>query len=276
MRLRELASTQAVVFFAPPEVHQSIQDVCNLRNDAVIDSSHVVAWLLEQTCRANEQLRGLYLAQGHDYCRRLNAQLQNPHFLTSKTQRRAVLNAIRQPERQTLEELYGAQSESPSSPTHKTISRKLRGFVQELTRQQEAANKCSGWASHNSAMEEVEQEREVEFQIEVVRQRQEAPDFVALRFPGLHDNIRHFVKTGDLSGEGGYEHAFHAIASTSTGKKYGVRATKSRLFVSAEYMRTIVLEGRTEIDDFLVRPTSSFPRPSRPVLTLADYPACNP
>ncbi|PQE30562.1 p-loop containing nucleoside triphosphate hydrolase protein [Rutstroemia sp. NJR-2017a WRK4] len=66
MRLRQLGTTQSVCFFAPPEVHRSILDVCKktpggLVGSSNINSYHVVNWLLEQTCRANEQLQNLYL-----------------------------------------------------------------------------------------------------------------------------------------------------------------------------------------------------------------------
>src|SRR5271155_1728048 len=121
MRLRQLGTTQSIVFFAPPEVHQSILDVCEKRCGEVIDSSHinsshVVSWLLEQTCRANEHLQNLYLAQGTDFCRRTNAQWKNVKFLTEKGHREAYLKVIQHLERQTLEQLYGVMTDTqPSS-----------------------------------------------------------------------------------------------------------------------------------------------------------------
>src|SRR4051794_33805962 len=110
MRLRALGSTQAVVFFAPPEVHQSIVDTCKIRSGKSVDSSHVVTWLLEQTCHTNEQLQGLHLAQGYDFCRRLGAQLRFDNFLKDKAHRANLLSVIRRPERQTLATLYGAET----------------------------------------------------------------------------------------------------------------------------------------------------------------------
>src|ERR1700761_3321182 len=116
MRLRQLGTTQRVVFFAPPEVHQSILDVCKKRHRDPIDSSHVVSWLLEQTCRANEQLQNLYLAQGTDFCRRTNAQWENANFLIDKGHREAYLKVIQCPELQSLEQLYGGMADAePSS-----------------------------------------------------------------------------------------------------------------------------------------------------------------
>ena len=56
MRLRQLGTTQSVVWFAPPEVHQSILDCQGKGASAHIDSSDVVMWLLEQTCRFTRKL----------------------------------------------------------------------------------------------------------------------------------------------------------------------------------------------------------------------------
>jgi hypothetical protein len=257
MRLRELGSTQAVVFFAPPEVHQSILDVCGLQSDHSVNSSHVIAWLLEQTCRVNDQLRDLYLAQGYDFCRRSSSQLLHANFLTDTSERGAFLDSIRHPERQTLGEMYGAKAGTASQPVAEPLASDTLGdFVRELDRQQrEGDGSVVGLGGQGSAVfEEVEQERQVErFQAEHVQQKQSRPSYNALRFPGLHKNIRHFVSTGELTGGQGYQHAFTAMASTNTGKKHGVSPTTSQFFVSVEYMRTIALQGRSEIDNFLVR-----------------------
>jgi hypothetical protein len=59
MRLRQLATSQSVVFYAPPEVDRSIRKLCGMGQGDVLSSPHVIRWLLEQTCRGNEQLRSL-------------------------------------------------------------------------------------------------------------------------------------------------------------------------------------------------------------------------
>ncbi|OCK76192.1 hypothetical protein K432DRAFT_428888 [Lepidopterella palustris CBS 459.81] len=250
MRLRQLGSTQSVVFFAPPEVHQSILDVCKKRQGDVIDSSHVVSWLLEQTCRANEQLQNLYIAQGMDFCRQTNAQWKNAKFLTDESHREAYLNVIQHPERHTLEQLYGGMTDTQASYHANLSSTELKGFIEELSRQRRAAN-SSGNAILSSALEEVEQEREVEFQVEEVRQMQKPTHYKALAFPGLHAAVSRFAKTGDLAGEHGYEHAFTALAGTGIGQKYNICRTASRLFVSAEFMRTVEFGKHSPNDNFL-------------------------
>lgn len=256
MRLRQLGSTQSIVFFAPPEVDQSILDVCRQIRGEILDSSdidcsHVVCWLLEQTCRANEHLQNLYLAQGTDFCRRTDAQWKNVKFLTETNHREAFLKVIQHPERQTLEQLYGEMTDTQTSYITDTLSVELEGFMKELSRQRGAA-KVHGKPICSSVLEEVEQEREVEFQVEQVRQVQKPTHYEALAFPGMHKAVSDFAETGELAGGHGYEHVFDALERTSIGKKYNIRRTTSQLFVSAEFMRTIKLGERVANDNFLV------------------------
>jgi len=221
-----------------------------------------VGWLLEQTCRANEHLQNLYLAQGTDFCQRTNAQWKHVDFLTNKGQREAYLKVIQRPERQTLEQLYGATTNSQPSSIADVQSANVKGFMEELVRQRRAAN-GNGNVIHGSVLEEVEQEREVEFQVEEVRQVQKPTHYKALTFPGLNAAVSRFANTGDLVGEDGYEHVFEALARTSIGQKYSVRRTESQLFVSAEFMRTIEVGKRVPNDNFLVRST--------PIISLCPW-----
>ena len=115
MRLRELATSQSVVFVAPPEVNLSIRDLCMKPPEDHVDSYDVIRWLLEQTCRGIEQLQPLYYSQGVDYCRRAEAVLANSDFLHDADQREALLETLRQPEQQSLFQLYGVKSKAKLS-----------------------------------------------------------------------------------------------------------------------------------------------------------------
>ncbi|TGO44474.1 hypothetical protein BCON_0512g00030 [Botryotinia convoluta] len=255
MRLRQLGTTQSIAFFAPPEVHQSILDVCTEQCEKVaqplrIDSSNVIWWLLEQTCRTNQHLQDLYLAQGTDFCRRTDAQWKYTGIFTDNTHRDTYLQVIQNLEHQTLEKLYGGVTDiQPSHVTNMAFT-KLEGFMKELNRQRKTTNNTRSYI-HSSVLEEVEQEREVEFQIEQVRQVQKLTHYEALKFSGVHPDIHLFVKTGNLVLGCGYEHIFDALARTDIGQKYDVRRTKSRFYVSMEFMRTIELGNRRSNDNFL-------------------------
>lgn len=253
MRLRQLATTQSVAFFAPTEVRQSIKDVCRIENHQKIDSSHVVTWLLEQTCRANEQLQTLYLAQGTDFCCRMDAQWSNPNFLTTKTQKDALLKVLQHPEQQTLEQLYGAGVGKELISPSNMSSTILRNFMESL-RQMRKSLVDTHYMAQSSMLQEVEQEREIEFQVEEVRSVQKPTRRKALTFPGLHSAIDRFAKTGNLTGGEGYLHAFTAFGSTNIGQKYKVRSTTTGLFVSDQFMRSVEISRRyPSNDNFTVR-----------------------
>ncbi|KAL7945220.1 hypothetical protein V8C42DRAFT_358211 [Trichoderma barbatum] len=253
MRLRQLGTTQSVTFFAPPEVDMSIKDACkqidHFSPQQKIESPDVIFWLLEQTCRANEDLRPLFLAQGMDFCKRSSALLQYTQFLSSTASRSKLLKLLQQSEHQTLDQLYGASSHGTSSqPVEPLQSLRLQRF----------ADKLGGYdntgISRIEALGEVEQERQIESQVEAVREVQKPIQYQALKFPGLRPNILKFLQTGVLDASDGESiHALDYIGRTVVGKKFGVRSTGSNLFISREFGQTIVLPklDKTAGDRFL-------------------------
>jgi len=259
MRLRQLATTQSIVFFAPPEVHQSILDVCQDVSPHDVDSSHVVRWLLEQTCRGNEQLQTLRIAQGLEFCQRMNGSWQYPDFLINEKHRSLFLDLIQSPERLTLAELYGVSPEHRRPALQHVSNPRVQGLVETLIKQREASASPK-LAKYQSAMEEVEQEREVENQVEEIREIQRPMHHQALAFPGLHPDISAFIVTGVLPGGHVFELAMSFLSRTSLGKKFGLDASPktSFLLVSLEFTRTVHQRTMTLDDDFLVRfPTFS-------------------
>jgi hypothetical protein len=256
MRLRQLATTQSICFFAFPETHQSILDVCGMNENDKVDSSHVVHWLLEQTCRTNEQLQNLYISQGTDFCNRMNAEWENAAFLFNAQDRIAYVKVLQHPEQQTLEQLYGGRTEETHSlPPLTNIFPQLETFKNKLNHLRLSTAKTASLLL-SSALEEVEQEREVEFQVEEVREVQKALHYEAHEFPGLHPAISGFVSTGRLCGDMGYEHVFDAVSRTSIGERFDIVGTESCLFVSVEFMKTIKTNKGGSIDNFLVSSSS--------------------
>ncbi|PTB71494.1 hypothetical protein M440DRAFT_350648 [Trichoderma longibrachiatum ATCC 18648] len=240
MRLRQLGTTQSVTFFAPPEVDISIRDTRSRVNAfstrQEIRSPDVIFWLLEQTCLANDDLRPLFVAQGLDFCRRASALLQFPKFLASTACRFKLLKLLQQSEHQTLDQLYGAASESASLSIQPLYSRKLQNFADKLR----AYNGTC--VLRTEALGEVEQERAVEVQVEAVREVEKPVHYQALKFPGLKASISTFVDTGVLdTSDGETIHALDYIGKTQVGRKFGIQGSDSRLFVSPEFCRTISL-----------------------------------
>lgn len=246
MRLRQLRTTQSVTFFAPPEVDMSIRDICRNRLpiDTHIESPHVIFWLLEQTCRANEDLQPLFQAQGNDFCRRTNSLLKYPNFLASEDSKRNLLKRLQQPEHQTLMQMYGDTSNSSSSQGLKNmLSSHLQDFINRLSQYNTSA------VRQTDVFGEVEQERELEVQLETQREVQRPIHYQALDYPGLSAVILDFFKTGKLdTTDAEIQHAFDYIGETEVGEKHEIQDAHSRLFVSEEFCQTIELP----LNDFSV------------------------
>ena len=259
MRLRQLATTQSVIFFAPPEVHQSILDVRKKKHGDLLDSYDVISWLIEQTCEGIEQLQPLFFSQGVDFCRRTQASYDNKDFLDDVDQREAYLGTLRQIERQTLEQLYDVRTQSKSAITSGSSAPEITVFMKELNTRRKAFQD-TGNAVHASALQEVEQEREVAFEVEAVREVKKPIHCSPLSFAGLHRDIISFVKIGRLAaGSAGYEQAFVALRRTALGLKYGISSdvTGSHLYVSTEFTKTIVMPRGRPNDNFQVSHTRS-------------------
>lgn len=188
-----------------------------------------------------------------DFCHRKNAEREHAKFLTDKNQRKSFLNSIQYSDRLTLEQLYGGAIDIHPTILPNLSSTELNSFVGKLNYQKQMAN-TNGFAIHSSALEEVEQEREVESQVEEIRQVEKPIHFKALDFPGLHPAISQFVNYGLLKSGHGYEHALTAVSRTKIGQKYNLDSSTSRIFISAEFMRTIHLDKSAQIDEFLVSP----------------------
>ncbi|PWY88271.1 hypothetical protein BO70DRAFT_419943 [Aspergillus heteromorphus CBS 117.55] len=257
MRLRQLGTTQSIVFISPPEVHQSIMDTCEKGPGDSIDSSDVIYWLLHQTCANNKDLEPLFFAQGVDFCRRVQAAEKNTNFLHDFSHRTAYMQVLQQPEQQTLEQLYkplasgandtGVGAESNSQP----LEGKVAGFMKAL-RERHRQTHTTSTSIVSSALEEVEQEREVAYEIEEERQVQRPQKLDPHKFPGLHPSLEQFAKTGTLK-ELGVVDAALAVDLTKLGRKYGVRSAAflTRLYVSAEFRLTVKLKHAEKRDDHL-------------------------
>lgn len=199
MRLRLLGKTQSVAFFSPPEVHQSILDLRSLaknRQPGPLESTDVIRWLLHQTCSAIEQLEPLYFNQTIDYFKRTQARLDYPDYITNSASRNAYLKAVRSKEVHSLRKLYGPKYCDASvsvEPAAFTVS--LQEHVIQILHRREGFLE-HGSVFESSTLEEVEQERETEFELECVREVQGPVYFDAMEIVTLHRDIKTFAISG--------------------------------------------------------------------------------
>ncbi|KAL1886622.1 hypothetical protein Plec18167_000554 [Paecilomyces lecythidis] len=259
MRLRRLRTTQSITFIAPPEVHQSILHASKKRGTDHLDSSNVITWLLKQTCNTIRDLQPLHYAQGSDFCRRMQAAKRYKDFLQNEAHRAAYMENLNRPEQQSLRQMYPPRNPQANSGASSTVDssitdRKLSEFMQELNRID--AKSHVGDDSETSALDEVEQEREVANEVEE-REVQRPLPMTPLMFPGLDPSISEFVKTGKLRRDGNHVKASVVLSTTNLGLKHGIDASSfmPHLFVSMEFTRTAKLnEGETH--DNYIRPVS--------------------
>ncbi|PIG79920.1 hypothetical protein AARAC_010350 [Aspergillus arachidicola] len=262
MRLRQLGTTQSIMFVSPPEVHQSILDVRQKSVHDSIDSSDVVFWLINQTCNNNRELQPLYLSQGVDFCHRMQASIDHRNFLTNPDHRRLYTERLKRPEQQTLDQLYRPQSQehgdimSLSTAATASFTGGLTSFIDQLRQIYEQSH--AKGSMKNAALEEVEQEREVAFEIEQEREIQRPLIMEAHYYSGLHASIRNFVMTGRLKGNDGYMEAAALLELTDLGRKHGIDAAMllRSLCVSTEFTRTAVTNKQARNIDNFLRPVN--------------------
>lgn len=201
-------------------------------------------------------------------------QWQNENFLADDTQRASLINAIKSRERQTIAQAYGPTTDIAKIHEDSLNSPSLQHFIKRLNQQREAIGEAlGGHAIRSSALEEVEQEREVEFQVEEVRVVAKPVLFEPLEFTGLHAIIGQFVRTGKLEvsqpdatgrcSADGVMRLFDSLKATAIGHKFGVQGTASRLFCSTQFSRTVEKKQSKTADNFLVNFVNSLVRTLR-------------
>lgn len=252
MRLRQLAISQSVVFFAPPEVHQSILNLRDKTEHDHIDSSDVIIWLLEQTCCSIEQLQPLYISQGMEYCRRRLAANKYPKASSDKEQRQAYLKVLEQPEQYSLEKLYAPDQKIKGRPIHAGEVFEIAEYVDKLNAVKKGLRN-TGDTVQALAHQEVEQEREVQIETETVREVKKPNHTQGLPQPPLAKDVRSFAETGRLvAGSQSYTQVFVALRQTALGRRLNVSdsVTKSRLYVTQDFNNTVATQWGKPLDEY--------------------------
>ena len=150
--------------------------------------------------------------------------------------------------------MYEPRTKGAKTATLKSSHPGIAGFIAELN-QRRKGFQDTGQAVHASALQEVEQEREVEFEVEAVRRIKKSVKYDAFTFPGLHRDLEMFVRSGRLPADShSMLHVFEVLSKSVVGRKHGVSigGSKFKLFVSGEFLRTVKFCMDTVKDVFLV------------------------
>lgn len=113
-----------------------------------------------------------------------------------------------------------------------------------------------GIATHASALEEVEQEREreIEHEVENVRELKKPVRVHGCQIPPLHRDIEYFVKTGKpIPDSAAYQPMFAALQQTACGRTHGpfTFAQRSHMLVSTQFTQTVKTKTKEPNDTFL-------------------------
>ncbi|KAA8907564.1 hypothetical protein FN846DRAFT_906594 [Sphaerosporella brunnea] len=246
MRMRQLGHGQTVMYFAPTEVHCKVSALAAARAQSAgagIQALDVVRWAINETCTSTKQSVPLWASQGLSYRTRQQAWQDYTHPDSARhSDGAALLEGLKEPESQTLEEMYGIIAATAAS--HKD----------EPTADDAAAaaiwKKCDefGIRSLHSVRMQEEQEREVAQEVEEERSvERPAPAKPATH--SLHPSLLRFVRTGQLSPS-----AFLPIEScfskTSADAKL-VHGWAESLLVTPDFTTTVTAKGA--LDDYLRR-----------------------
>lgn len=256
MRLRQLAISQSIIFFAPPEVHQSILNTRKGSRNGPIDSHDVIIWLLEQTCCSIEQLQPLYVSQGLEYCRRRVAAQRYEDTAYNPGDSKSYLKVLEQPERYSLEELYAPDRKIKAIPIDSSGSTEITAYLKRLNvLRTEIRN--TGDTVQALAHQEVEQEREVAIEVETVREVKKPHHAQACFQPPLHRDVRIYAETARLVPDShAFIQAFVALRNTAIGRRLGITDSKTRsgLYISQDFSKTVVNEPSALPRDEYSRP----------------------
>lgn len=100
---------------------------------------------------------------------------------------------------------------------------------------------------------EVEQEREVQIEVETVREVKKPNHATPIKQPPLHRDVKSFAETGRLvAGSQAYQQAFVALRQTALGRRLGISdsATRSRLFVTQDFSNVVVVQWGKPLDEY--------------------------
>ncbi|KAL8760683.1 MAG: hypothetical protein Q9184_003152 [Pyrenodesmia sp. 2 TL-2023] len=277
MRLRQLAISQSVIFFAPPEVHQSILNTRMTGRYGPIDSHDVIIWLLEQTCCNIEQLQPLYVSQGMEYCRRRVAAQRYEDAAYNPDASRAYLKVLEQPEKYSLEELYAPDRKIKAVAIDSSGSAEITEYLKRLNVLKKEIRNTTDTVQA-LAHQEVEQEREVAIEVETVREVKKPHHAQPCFQPPLHRDVRLFTETGRLfAGSHVCIQAFGALRQTAVGRRLGVSdsATRSELYITQDFSKTVVPEHSGLPRDEYSRPVHwvLWSTVTRTALLVTDYEA---
>ncbi|KAK5211702.1 hypothetical protein LTR41_003163 [Exophiala xenobiotica] len=247
MRMRKLAVSQSVRFFAPPEVDNSIRAFLK-QPAAAIDSSHVVRWAIHQSCQALKSQKPIWTLRGLSHSRRRIASTLHLSDDGQVIDPDQYLGTIRERESRPVTELYGIRSRQEQKITFEPSADErvdpiMRDLLMEWERIDVTDLTTCGISEEQEreVLHEIEQEREVQ-------RSQGAKPAVPKGWDGLDYLIRHGRAPATAAG---FYQAFDALKNTRLKSQYVPADWPMHVVVTEDFLRTIETAKGTGHDDFL-------------------------
>lgn len=260
MRMRKLGRGQSVTFCVSPEMQRRIRTACSLESSDTIAVMDVLEWAISETWEEEARSIPLWEAQG---IRHLHQEtVWNRAAQEGKFTQQDAEDYI-EPEAQTLEYRYRPIAAAPQSSGTPTLLGKLASSPdfsdagkEQLELIQKKAEAFKTASATRSANLQEEQERELAPEIEQERQV-ERPDKKKPRTHKLHPDLEVFVRTARLaSGSDAFLPPFQALEKSSAAQYFPAGASNfpSDLLITADYARTVRVEGQGYCSDMYQRP----------------------
>jgi hypothetical protein len=254
------------MYFAPTEVHQKISDVTQKRSPGSgIQAVDVVRWAIDETCASIRHSVPLWASQGLSYHNRRKAWL---HYSGSDSNDHGekLIDGLKEPESQTLEEMYGIK-DMPNA------SSRIQNFAEDEDEDDEDEDgvedkgvetedaivkaiwtECERFSvtSLHGVRQQEEQEREVAQETEQERAVERPPPASAEEH-SLSRWVIRFVGTGKIrSMKDTFVPAAQIFDQTSAKTKM-VDGWPESLLATRDFTRTIKATSQNLLDDYLRR-----------------------
>ncbi|KAH8822111.1 hypothetical protein DL96DRAFT_1748059 [Flagelloscypha sp. PMI_526] len=240
MRLRQLATSQKIIFFCPSEVWSKVGHCAGKKLSSQLSLLDVVTWTIMETCRDLQANMPLWRQQGFSYLRRKTAW---DGYKDGSLKTAEAADVFRESEAQSLEKLYGV-AHAPKHftppfhyPDHVTILEKCHAFG------------LSTNLESTSMMEEQERELARETRTEREVQRPQAATPLAHTFdPAIYT----FLTTGKDSPS--WITLAECLQSTRCFQHIPAHLLASRrILATKDFRATIKIESQAgnEMDDYI-------------------------
>lgn len=255
--MRKLGRGQSVMFVAPPEVHRTILEVNGQPMESQVQTSDVLYWAMEETCRAMHDNFPHWASQGFSYESRRHAWSQ--YSLEKDLER--LKSSLLEPEGQTLKELYGLENTSIFTNVAREV-KEQRPNIRLIEDKSIHFNIKLDSALRGVRVQE-EQERELAHEHEREREVQRPPEVQPLDH-SLHKDVTTLIKCGKLICDStAFLPAFDSLsAALQRPRDQVATAWTKQLLVTKDFAQIIQSSSWDKIDDFL--------RPVRWILSNGD------